>query len=293
MKTKNVKIAEIVIDGGTQQREKINELIVEEYAEAMRCGAKFPAATVFFDGAQYWLADGFHRYHAHRAAEVDEMSCDVHEGTNRDAILFSLGANDTHGLRRNNADKRKSVMALVLDKEWAAWSDREIAKHCKVGDHLVAKYRKENSAFSRTVSKSSGDNNELEKRKFTTSTGKTAEHIVKPTVEKEPEYNPTENDQEYTQTWEDERKYLLDELTESEKENSHMKAVIKSIESDDAAAEIIALHKRCQGLEGRLGQEITTKNEAVKTATYYGGLLKKIAAKLGVEKYSEILGALK
>lgn len=106
-------------------------------------------------------------------------------------------------------------------------------------------------------------------------------------------YDHKKNEQEYTQSPEEERKYLLDELTESEKENGHMKAVIKSLEVVDSAAEIIALHKRCQGLEGRLGQEITTKNEAVKTANYYGGLLKKIATAVGVEKYSDIIKALK
>ena len=35
-KTKSVKLSDIAIDGGTQQREKINEEIVAEYAEAMR-----------------------------------------------------------------------------------------------------------------------------------------------------------------------------------------------------------------------------------------------------------------
>lgn len=196
MKTKTIKISEIAIDGGTQQREKIDVAIVAEYAEAMRCGAKFPAATVFFDGAQYWLVDGFHRYHAHRAAEINEIVCDVHEGTNRDAILFSFGVNATHGLRLNNADKRKAVTTLLMDKEWSGWSDREIAKHCSVGHQLVGKYRKENNGFSSIVSKTSQENNEIEKRKFTTSTGKTAERTITPApvVAPESEYDPLANE---------------------------------------------------------------------------------------------------
>ena len=143
MKSKSVKINEIVIDGGTQQREKIDLDVVEEYAENMRCGAKFPAVSVFFDGAQYWLADGFHRYHASKEAEFLDMLCEVHEGTNRDALLFSAGANMAHGLRLSNVDKRRSVMVLINDSEWTKWSDRQIAIHCKVSNVLVSKIRGE------------------------------------------------------------------------------------------------------------------------------------------------------
>lgn len=143
MKTKSVKRNDIVIDGGTQQREKINPEIVAEYAESMKCGAKFPPVVVFFDGAQYWLADGFHRYHASREAEFLDMLCDVHDGTNRDALLFSAGANMAHGLRLSNSDKRRSVLVLMNDAEWTKWSDRQIAIHCKVSNVLVSKIRGE------------------------------------------------------------------------------------------------------------------------------------------------------
>lgn len=143
MKNKSVKIDDIKIDGGTQQRESIDLAIVSEYAEAMRCGAKFPPVVAFFDGAQYWLADGFHRFHASKEAEFIDMLCDVHDGTNRDAKWYSLGANGGHGLRPTNADKRKSVMVALTDSEWSQLSDRDIAKQCKVSNVLVSKIRTE------------------------------------------------------------------------------------------------------------------------------------------------------
>lgn len=142
-KTKSVKLSDIAIDGGTQQREKINNEIVAEYAEAMRCGAKFPAVTLFFDGVQYWLADGFHRFWASKAVPALDILADVREGTKRDARLFSAGANGTHGMRLSNADKRRSVLVLLLDKEWSAWSDNQIAKHCHVTHPFVGKLRSE------------------------------------------------------------------------------------------------------------------------------------------------------
>jgi hypothetical protein len=38
----------------------------------------------------------------------------------RDAILFSVSANGTHGQRRTNEDKRRAVLCLLNDPEWAA-----------------------------------------------------------------------------------------------------------------------------------------------------------------------------
>jgi hypothetical protein len=41
-------------------------------------------------------------------------------------------------LRRSNADRRRAVMALLKDEEWSGWSDREIARRCRVGHVLVS-----------------------------------------------------------------------------------------------------------------------------------------------------------
>jgi hypothetical protein len=142
MKIKQIKLSEIVIDAGTQQREAINTGIVSEYAEAIKCGAKFPPVVVFSDGVNYYLVDGFHRRHAYAALEIPAIDAEVHDGTVRDAILFSASVNKTHGIRPTNADKRKSVLMLLSDQEWSEWSDRKIAKHCNVSDVFVGKLRK-------------------------------------------------------------------------------------------------------------------------------------------------------
>jgi len=131
----------IRIDGGTQPRAKVDETVVAEYAEAIREGVKFPELVVFSDGADIWLADGFHRYHAFRAAGIEDVPVFIRNGTRRDAVLYSVGANAHHGLRRSNEDKRKAVQTLLADPEWAAWSDREIARHCNVHHQLVATVR--------------------------------------------------------------------------------------------------------------------------------------------------------
>ncbi|MFY9326456.1 MAG: ParB N-terminal domain-containing protein [Georgfuchsia sp.] len=145
-KIKSVKLSDIAIDGETQQRERINNDIVSEYAESMRCGAKFPVVTLFFDGVGYWLADGFHRYHATKeAGGITEINAEIREGTKRDARLFSASANGTHGIRLTNSDKRRSVMVLLGDKEWSEWPDAKIATHCHVTRKYVHQLRSEKS----------------------------------------------------------------------------------------------------------------------------------------------------
>lgn len=62
---------------------------------------------------------------------------DVRQGTRRDAILYSVGANETHGLRRTNEDKRRAVMTLLSDEEWSRWSNNEIAQKCGVSHTFV------------------------------------------------------------------------------------------------------------------------------------------------------------
>jgi uncharacterized ParB-like nuclease family protein len=145
--TKLLKLDQLTIDGGTQPRERICEATVAEYAEAIRDGAEFPAVVVYHDGTTYWLVDGFHRVHAHRRAGRKQVDAAVHQGTLRDAILYSLAANVTHGLRRSNADKHKAVKTMLTNELVAnddtgnPWSTSQIAQRCGVGRDLVARLR--------------------------------------------------------------------------------------------------------------------------------------------------------
>lgn len=133
----SVQIAQVRLDGGTQLREKIDHALTRDYAEQMEAGAAFPRATVFFDGHDYWLADGFHRLEARRFLGQETLDCLVYEGTRREAVLVAVKANATHGLRRTNADKRRAVKAILADDEWSQKSSRWIAETCGVSRFLV------------------------------------------------------------------------------------------------------------------------------------------------------------
>lgn len=136
--TTSLRISDIRIDGGTQPRAAILPAVVAEYAEEMTDGAAFPPVVVFYDGLQYWLADGFHRVAAAMQNGFKKIDADVKQGTQRDAVLYSVGANSSHGLRRTNADKRRAVETLLRDEEWSKWSNSEIARRCGVNHHMVA-----------------------------------------------------------------------------------------------------------------------------------------------------------
>lgn len=139
-----IEIAKIRTDGGTQSRAEISQETVSEYAEAMRDPETvFPPAIVYYDGREYWLADGFHRVEAWREVGRVEIPAEVRQGDRRQAILHSCAANSAHGLRRTNADKKRAIWTLLEDPEWSQWSDREIARRVRVHHGTVAKYREE------------------------------------------------------------------------------------------------------------------------------------------------------
>lgn len=135
----------ITADATVQSRECLDHATVQDYAQAMTAGAEFPPVIAFYDGDKYWLADGFHRHKAAIAARR-ELNVEIRAGSWRDAVLHAAGANATHGLRRTNADKRKTVSTLLQDSEWSEWSDSEIARRCGVSDPFVGKLRKSPSS---------------------------------------------------------------------------------------------------------------------------------------------------
>lgn len=149
MDTQTLQLSQLRIDGGTQPRVAINEEVVADYAEHLREGVVLPPVVAFFDGVVYWLADGFHRYHAHRRVGREAIAADVHDGGLREAILYSVGANAEHGLRRTNDDKRKAVETMLIheiaskDENGNPWCDSDIARQCRVHHTTVGRIRKE------------------------------------------------------------------------------------------------------------------------------------------------------
>ena len=159
IKLLNIK-KQIKRDKDLQPRIEMNTGKVEEYSEILKDGGTLPAVAVFWDEkiGKYLLADGFHRVAAHVEAGFESVQSEVFPGSRRDAILYSCAANATHGLPRTNADKNRAVTSMVLDPEWGAWSNRQIAKHCGVSNVMVGTVRRMvSNSQPKTASPAPGD----------------------------------------------------------------------------------------------------------------------------------------
>ena len=141
------ELSTIVRDPRAQPRVELNTETVDAYREVMEEAGgwgPFPPVVAFGpEDGRYYLADGFHRLAAAEAARVPLGRADIRPGGLREAILHSVGANATHGLRRTNADKRRAVLTLLHDAQWSMKSDRWIAEQAAVSNMTVGRIRAE------------------------------------------------------------------------------------------------------------------------------------------------------
>lgn len=156
-KVRSLKLAEISRDPRIQPREQMQESVIREYAADMagptpddpdKVPDVFPPVLVFhevYEGNDiYWLADGWHRVYAAERAGVDAVKAEIREGGLNAAMIAAAGANAKHGLRRTNADKRRSVNMLLNHPQVIAegWSDGSIARAAQVTREMVSSIRR-------------------------------------------------------------------------------------------------------------------------------------------------------
>ncbi len=140
-KTKMIACDMIEATTATQIRKQLDAGVIDDYCDALKGGAKFPAIDVFKEkgSSRYILADGFHRLIAYIHADREEIECNVHVGGMREALEFAFGANSMHGLRRTNADKRHAVEMALKDPYFGQLSRQDIADLCRVTKRTVQK----------------------------------------------------------------------------------------------------------------------------------------------------------
>ena len=138
-----VAIAQIRRDGGTQTRSSLDLVHVQKLVEVLEDNGELDPVVLFYDEFDYWLADGFHRTKASEDFGLTEINARVLQGTRRDAVLYSVGANAEHKSvkPRSREDKKRAVLTMLQDDEWSAWSDNEIARRCKVSQPFVSGIR--------------------------------------------------------------------------------------------------------------------------------------------------------
>ena len=245
---KKIDISAIRTDGGTQARLKLDYDVVKEYAECMKDGDKFPPVTVFHDGSEYWLANGFHRYFATKSNGELEIECEVKQGTLDDAVLYAFSADGRQGLSRSYEDKRSIIIRMLQHPVWGKWSNAEIAKHVGVSKMTVGRVKasleKDNPApTKKTYKDKHGNESTIETKNI----GKTKEKKVKKDKKKE-EPAPETDDQIVRE--------LTDALTAVSQENILLKDKIaigqwdaSEIEKIDAQELIAELREQIRLLE--------------------------------------------
>ena len=137
----SVHYEKIRLDGGTQYRDLINPSTVSDYISAIKVDEVFPPLDTVFDGSEHWLVDGFHRYHALRQIGINLIPVRAITGTVEEAKLLALTANTKHGLPRDQATKKKIVLAALAHSALTGSSDYQIAKVCGVSHPFVASMR--------------------------------------------------------------------------------------------------------------------------------------------------------
>lgn len=136
-------VADIYLDLECQPRVRCDLDVIDEYADHYRSRRSLPPLVVFHVGDLYLLADGWHRFKAALRAGLRKIDVEVHHGTRRDAILYSVGANAEHGLRRSSEDRRRAVEILLKDPDWCQRSNSWIADMARVSHPYVGKVRRE------------------------------------------------------------------------------------------------------------------------------------------------------
>lgn len=248
--TEKILLESIRLDGGTQPRQELDESLVQLYKEQLLDGAEFPGVELYFDGKFYWLADGFHRFHAHKKAGYKDILSSVSKGTKRDAFIASLKANSKHGKPRTQEERRYVIQLAIEDIELGELSDHQIGKVCDVSPTTVGRVRK---AFGLERSASIGKDG---KRRDTSNIGKNHPSVKPPA-------DVFEEEQE-----EDKLNELATEFGVISEENTKLKdllAVRSMPVSEDAKAEvqeiIETLREQVRELEARLQSMTQSRDE--------------------------------
>ena len=140
--TKTIFLEDVDLDHSPMVRADLRPEVIEEYAAIYKKDKKkLPLIDVFYESGnkRLLIGDGMHRYQAMRSLSFKACQANVHAGMYEDALKFALMANERHGIRRSQADKRRSVEEAI--KQWPKVSNVQIANLASVDDHTVKAVR--------------------------------------------------------------------------------------------------------------------------------------------------------
>lgn len=152
METKSLKLKDIIKHRDLQIRDQL-DLNRVSFLEDVIEG--WDPLLVYKVDSKYYLTDGFHRITAAERKQLENVNCQIVEGTFQDALIAAIKANSSHrGLPLTLKERHRAAELLL--KTHTNWSNRRIAEIVGLSEHAVR--------LSRTELESKGIINTNEKR---------------------------------------------------------------------------------------------------------------------------------
>lgn len=143
---KEVPLASIIVNPELQRREEgLNQEHADNLSDLVKRKVKLAPVTLrAVPEMGLILTKGFHRYHGYQSAGRTKIPSLILPGTWFDCEVDASEHQQHEGLKQTNADKRRSVMGLLiaLREEKARWSLSKIADHCGVSETVVQAVKK-------------------------------------------------------------------------------------------------------------------------------------------------------
>lgn len=113
-----VSINDMAVDPRLQMRTCMDQDAIAQYAEKIdSILEKHPIMVVsvtYPTGREVWyIVDGFHRYHAARAAERETLNIMLMRGSWEDAVQYAMTANWANGMRPSKEAAKRSIEMLL------------------------------------------------------------------------------------------------------------------------------------------------------------------------------------
>lgn len=208
-KPKSIDIASINSRPAKDVRVGLDTEAVQAYAENID---SLPALLIIIDEkGNHWLADGYHRYVAHMEKGLATAKCKVKEGTYLEAYRLACHANEEHGVRTTNEDKRRRVEVALSHPEMRRWSTRKLADACGVSNELVCRLKPKEVLDSNTSPSVVG----IDGKQYPATKPKAA--------------TPAKSSSPVVETQEEEEEEQEDEEGQAETEQSNLEPVMGSI----------------------------------------------------------------
>lgn len=147
MSVTTMNVADLELCDRTRVRKvkpNVNSDVVEEYADAYRCGLIVEPLDVFQEKGteRYIVADGEHRLLALQRAKIKQVDVRLRTGDEVAALDYAIGCNHAHGVRRTKADKYHAferIMETPLKDKYR--TDTDLAEKIGVSKATIARYK--------------------------------------------------------------------------------------------------------------------------------------------------------